>query len=77
LKLTYDRQADSLVLRLRNGPIHHREEVEPGVSLLFDADSGVIGVQFERARSRMPLEELITVAYENAETSKRASLKLP
>jgi uncharacterized protein YuzE len=77
LKLTYDRRGDSLVLRLRSGPVHHSEEVEPGVSLLFDADSDVIGVQFERARSRMTLEDLITVAYENVETSKRASLKLP
>ncbi len=77
MKLTYDRRGDSLVLRLRDGPIHHSEEVEPGVSLLFDGDARVIGVQFDAARSRMTLEDLITVAYENVETSKRASLKLP
>lgn len=77
MRLIYDRRGDSLTFRLRNGPVHHSEEVEDGVYLLFDPESRVVGFQIDRARSHLSLEDLLTVTYENLETHKRSSVKLP
>ena len=77
MRLIYDPQADVLQVRLRGARIHSSEELEPGVSVQYDADGHVIGIEMADARRRLTLEELTGVSYENLALQRRASLTLP
>jgi uncharacterized protein YuzE len=77
VRLIYDSRADVLSLRLRSAKIGSSEDLDDGVTLILDDDGRVMGVDFSKARSRLTLEELTTVSYENAGTKQRATLKLP
>ena len=45
LKLSVDKQADALYLRLDDSPIVESEEVSPGVVLDYNEASEVVGVE--------------------------------
>ena len=77
MRLIYDSKKDTLSLRLRSAKIGSSEDLEDGVSLILDEQGRVLGIDFLRARSRLTLEDLTTVTYENAGTAQRATLKLP
>lgn len=42
MKVTYDRETDSLLIVLREAPIRESDEVSPGVIADFDEAGGVI-----------------------------------
>lgn len=77
MRLIYDSKADVLSLRLRSARIGRSEELDDGVTLILDDQDRVLGVDFSKARSRLTLEDLTTVTYENAGTKQRGTLKLP
>jgi uncharacterized protein YuzE len=77
VRLIYDAQKDVLSLRLRSAKIGRAQELDDGVTLIIDAEGRVMGVDFSKARSRLTLEDLTTVTYENAGTKQRGTLKLP
>jgi len=45
MRMTYDPQADALMLRLSDGPVETSEEVAPDVVLDFDAEGRVVGME--------------------------------
>ena len=45
MRLTYDPEADALMLRLTDAPVDSSEEVAPNVVLDFDADGRVVGIE--------------------------------
>jgi uncharacterized protein YuzE len=55
VKITYDRETDSLVIALRDAPIRESDEVRPGVIADFDEDGGV--VRFEVLRASRVVED--------------------
>jgi uncharacterized protein YuzE len=65
------------LIRLRSAPIAGSEEMEDGLEVLLDAGGHIIGFNYTAARSRLTLEELTVVTYENLSTKRRESLKLP
>jgi uncharacterized protein YuzE len=77
VRLIYNHSADLLSLRLRNARIGSSELLDDGVTMIYDVDGRVLGVDFANARSRLTLEDLTTVTYENAGTAQRSTLKLP
>jgi uncharacterized protein YuzE len=77
MRLIYDPKTDRLQIRLRSMPVHESDEVEPGVSINYDEDGHIIGIDLFSARSRLTLEELTNVTYENTAIGQRNSLTLP
>ncbi len=49
MKITYDRQADSLVITLRDERIKESDEVRPGVIADFGYDGGVVRFEIMQA----------------------------
>lgn len=54
IKLTVDKQADALYLRLDDSKIIESEQVSPGVILDFNAAGEVIGVEMLNISRRIP-----------------------
>ena len=54
MKLTVDREADALYLRLDDSPIVESEEVSPGVVLDFNEQNQVVGVEMLYLSKRAP-----------------------
>jgi uncharacterized protein YuzE len=66
MKLTIDREADALYLRLDDTAILESEEVKPGIILDFDKDGRVIGVEILELSSRTQPDKLKTFQLETA-----------
>ncbi len=77
MRLIYNQKTDTLSVRLRHVRIHHSEELDDGITVTIDSEGRVIGIDMERARKRLTLEELTNVSYENASVSLRNSTSLP
>ncbi|MGH7966911.1 MAG: DUF2283 domain-containing protein [Candidatus Binatia bacterium] len=56
MKVTYDRETDSLVITLRESPIEESNEVRPGVIADFGEDGGV--VRFEVLHASRVVEDV-------------------
>ena len=52
MKLSVDKAADALYLRLDNSPISESEEVAPGVVLDYNERNEVVGVEMLRLSKR-------------------------
>jgi uncharacterized protein YuzE len=61
VKITYDRETDSLVISLRDVPIRESDEVRPGVIADFGEDGGV--VRFEVLRASRVVEDAEQVQF--------------
>lgn len=49
MKVTYDPETDSLVITLRDVPIHESDEISPGVIADFGEIGGVVRIEVLRA----------------------------
>ena len=45
MKITYDKEADALYIKLTDQPVAESEEVEPHVVVDYDADNQVVGIE--------------------------------
>jgi len=61
MRLTIDKEADALYLRLDEKPVVESEEVQPGVILDYNEKNQVVGVEILRLRQRVPEEALKSV----------------
>ena len=62
MKLTVDKEADALYLRLDDSSIVNTEEVSPGIILDFNKDKEVVGVEMlylSKRSSRLNLSALL------------------
>ena len=64
MKLSVDKEADALYLRLDTSRIVETEEVAPGVMLDFNEDSEVVGVEMLYLTRRFPGMDLGVVEVE-------------
>ncbi len=55
MKVTYDRETDTLVITLRNERIRESDEVRPGIIVDFGYDGGI--VRFEILRASQVVEK--------------------
>jgi uncharacterized protein YuzE len=65
MKLKIDKERDALYFRLSESPIIESEEVEPGVILDFNSDGKVVGVEILQLSTRVALENLGVLQFEN------------
>ncbi len=66
MKISVDKESDTLYFRLDESKIAESEEVRPGVILDFDEDDRVVGVEFLNISSRATEEELNTMEFQSA-----------
>lgn len=66
MKVTVDKEADALYMRLSDAPIRDSEEVKPGVILDYDDDNNLVGIELLRLSERVPAATLKTVMIESA-----------
>ena len=64
MKLSIDKQADALYLRLDDSPIVESEEVSPGVVLDYNESNEVVGVEMLRLSKRSSSLNLSALQFE-------------
>jgi uncharacterized protein YuzE len=66
MKVTVDKEADALYMRLSDTKIHDSEEVKPGVILDFDEKSNLVGVEILGVSKLVPSVSLKSILVESA-----------
>ncbi len=66
MKITIDKETDTLYFRFDESKIVESEEVRPGVILDFDDKDSVVGVEFLNVSSRATQEELSNMQFQLA-----------
>ena len=66
MKLSVDKQADALYLRLDDSPIVESEEVSPGVVLDYNDSNEVVGVEMLNLSKRSSSLNLSALQFETA-----------
>ena len=66
MKVTVDKDADALYMRLTDTRIHDSEEVKPGVILDYDEKDNLVGVEILRVSERVPSASLKSILVESA-----------
>ncbi len=66
MKVTVDKEADALYMRISDTRIHDSEEVKPGIILDYDDQNNLVGVEILRVSERYPSASLRTVMIESA-----------
>ncbi len=70
MKLTVDREADALYLKLKEGRIAHTKEVGDGIILDLGDNDELIGIEILWLSDRVPSEALANLNIELAGTPK-------
>jgi uncharacterized protein YuzE len=65
MKITVDKESDTLYFRLDETKIVESEEVRPGVILDFDEDDRVVGVEFLNISTRATEDKLKTMEFQS------------
>ena len=65
MKITVDKETDTLYFRLDENKIVESEEVRPGVILDFDENDTVVGIEFLNVSSRATKEDLSNMQFQS------------
>ncbi len=65
MKIEYSKGVDALYIHLRDTPVAESRDVEEGVTLDFDAEGHIVGLEVLDASERLGLANLINVSIEN------------
>jgi len=65
VKIEYSKDADALYIHLREVPVAESRDVEEGVTLDFDADGHIVGLEVLDAFERLGLTNLVNVSIVN------------
>ena len=65
MKIEYSKDTDALYIQLRDVPVAESRDVEEGVTLDFDANGHIVGVEVLDASDRLGLSNLVNVSIEN------------
>lgn len=58
MKISYDKETDSLYIHLADRPSVDSNEVNDGVVLDFDADGALVGIDLQHASTRADISNL-------------------
>ena len=65
MRIEYSKEEDALYILLRDVPVADSRDVEEGVTLDFDADGHIVGLEVLDASERLGLSNLLNVSIEN------------
>jgi uncharacterized protein YuzE len=66
MKVTVDKEADALYMRLSDTRIQDSEEVRPGIILDYDEKDNLVGIEVLRVSERVPSASLKSILVESA-----------
>ena len=66
MKVTIDKEADAVYMRLSDASIQDSEEIKPGVILDYDDENNLIGIEILNISRRVPSAVLTSVQLETA-----------
>ncbi len=66
MKVTIDKEADAVYMRLSDATIKDSEEIKPGVILDYDDENNLIGIEILNISRRVPSATLASVQLETA-----------
>ena len=66
MKVTIDKEADAVYMRLYDAPIKDSEEIKPGVILDYDDENNLVGIEILHISKRVPSAALSSVQLETA-----------
>ncbi len=58
MKLSYDKETDSLYIHLSNTPSVDSDEVADGVVLDFDSNGGLVGIDVQHASQKTDIQSV-------------------
>lgn len=64
MKVSVDKEADALYIRLSDATIHRSEEVKPGIIFDYDDQHNLVGIEILRVSKQIPSATLKTVMIE-------------
>jgi len=64
MKVTYDEEADTIYMKLRETEYYESDEITEGFILDYDNEGNVIGIEILRASTHLNSEDLSTVNFE-------------
>jgi uncharacterized protein YuzE len=65
VKIEYSKETDALYIHLRDAPVAESRDVKEGVTLDFDANRHIVGLEVLDASERLGLSNLVNVSIEN------------
>lgn len=72
MNVTYDREADALYIRLRDGDVAKTSDVEEGLTLDYDKAGDLLGIEILRASKRITEPHAISYSAEPTDRPYRA-----
>ena len=75
MKIEYDREVDSLYIRIQQKKVYRTREVEEGVNLDLDEKGKIIGFEIIGATERYRLEDIFNLSTENLIFAKESPAK--
>ncbi len=65
MRIEYSKGVDALYIHLRDAPVAESRDIQEGVTLDFDADGRLIGLEVLDASERVGINSLVNVSIEN------------
>ena len=65
MKIEYDQEVDALYIRIQEKEIYKTKELEEGISLDFDKEGKMIGLEIIGAIERYNQKDIFNIATEN------------
>ncbi len=65
MKIEYDKEVDSLYIRIQENWVAKTKEIEEGINIDFDKDGKVIGIEIIGVTERYNLEDIFNLSTEN------------
>lgn len=61
MKITYDKEADAMYIKIREAPFGSNLNPAPGVILDLDADGALVGVEILAVSQRVSLDDFLDI----------------
>ena len=65
MKIEYDKEVDSLYIRIQEKEVSHTKELEEGINLYMDDEGRIIGLEIIGATEKYNLKDIFNISTEN------------
>ena len=65
MEITYDKEADAMYIRFRNGKFSKNKVIDRQTIIDFDKEGNMIGIEILRVSKRVPLKSLSEISVKN------------
>jgi len=65
MEITYDKEADAMYIRFRNGKFSKNKVIDRQTIIDFDKEGNMLGIEILRVSKRVPLKSLSEISVKN------------